>query len=145
MTFHSYANPTGRCVECGGSTPTLPACCDVSDPVPRGQSCPVQDTCDTALFYCLRALRSTGLCPQSEQITAPAALFDTRDFNFDSTFFGLDNPVVFNRAEPWQVSQLLLGVQSLPSCFAYACRDFRCFSSSVNALQDRIYALWMLI
>ncbi len=111
VTFHSYANPSGRCVRCEGATATVPGCCDVSDPVPLDQSCPVQDTCDTALDYCLRTLGSTGLCPTSEQTLAPSFLLDSRGSGFGSTFFGLDNPViVVHRTEPWQVSQLLMGV-----------------------------------
>ncbi len=103
-TFHSYANPTGRCVECGGATPTLPGCCDEPFPVPLNRSCPTQRTCDTAWSYCLRAVGSTEFCPPDEEIEAPDVLLDTREQNFNSTFFGLDNPVILNGAEPWQVS-----------------------------------------
>ncbi len=104
VTIHSFANPTGRCVQCGGATPTLPGCCDVAFPVTLEQNCPIQNTCDTAVNYCLRALRSTGLCPQSEQMLAPTFLVNSRGSDFGSDFFGLDNPIAFNRTESWQVS-----------------------------------------
>ena len=103
VTVHSYSNPTGRCVACGGATTALPGCCDVLFSVPLNQRCPIDfNTCDTALHYCFQAMGLTGDCPL---MLAPRVLINRREFDFDDTFFGLDNPVVIReRNGPWQVS-----------------------------------------
>ena len=104
VTFHSYANPTGRCVSCPGATPQVPACCDTSTPLSPDQSCPTSMTCAVAFAYCIRALQSTGTCSQSELMTAPAFVGEINFHNFTSRFFGLDNPLVRNSSDSWQVS-----------------------------------------
>ena len=102
LTVHSYSNPTGRCAACGGATPALPGCCDVPNPVPLDQSCPGGFfNCDTALNYCFQAVGATSTCPLIE---APSVVRNRREFDFDSSFFGLANPVITQRSGPWQVS-----------------------------------------
>ena len=98
VTIHSYSNPTGRCAACSEATPALPGCCDVPDPVPLDQSCPVADTCDTALFYCIRAVGSAGLCENSETISSGRILQNNREASF------ADNPLATMGSGPWQVS-----------------------------------------
>ena len=109
VLFRSYSNPRGRCLECGGGSE--PGCCDVLFPVPQDQNCLV-DLCDTALTYCFIPVGSTEICQQSEQTLAPRALLNTRGSTFDRDFFGLANPVVFNRSESWQVDTISYHVRS---------------------------------
>ena len=98
LTFNSYANPTGCCVECGGGS----ECCDVSSPVPSHENCPVEDTCDIiGLRYCLRDVRSTGIsCP----------IITINDYQLKESFwtagwlFFIPNPVPIVGEEPWRVS-----------------------------------------
>ena len=134
VMFHSYANPTGRCVGCGATTPMGPRCCDVSDLVPVDQSCPTGDTCDTRLGVCLRAVGTTGNdCPNEQFL--PALLFDSRLINFDSNFFGCSNPVIVEGFARWQVSSIsyiyyylltdLKVKDSLCKSYNFPIRDFR--------------------
>ena len=105
LDIRSYANPTGRCVGCDGDTPTDPGCCDVESPVPQDQSCPLSiSTCDTRVRYCLRPVRSTGICPDDQQIRTQGFFLNAREITFDSTFFGFVNPVPIISNESWQVS-----------------------------------------
>ena len=102
LTFHSYTNPTGRCVECGGGS----ECCDVSSPVPSHESCPVEDTCDVGLRYCVRDVGSTGInCPNNNQRLPTAGIFlNSRLIIFNDSVFGFPNPVPIVGEEPWKVS-----------------------------------------
>ena len=108
LNFHSYANPSGRCLTCAGAFPEasvlVPACCDVAESVPLDQSCPVSDTCDTVMSYYLRDLGFGEIYPLGLRSMAPLPLLDSRGFNFSSSFFGLVNPVVLKRPGPWEVS-----------------------------------------
>ena len=104
VTVRSYSNPTGRCAACGGATPALPGCCDVPDPVPLDQSCPTTDTCDTTLFYCVRAVGSAGLCQNDEIIITQIVFLNSRESFFGSTVFGSINPLTTSNNGSWQVS-----------------------------------------
>ena len=107
VTYHSYANPTGRCAECGEATPMDPQCCDVPDFVPVDQSCPTGDTCDIRLGYCFRPVGTTGNnCTQEEQFL-PSIELDSRSITFSTGFFGARNPITTLGIGPWRVSSIV--------------------------------------
>lgn len=108
VTYHSYVNPTRRCVDCGGGA--QPGCCEVLVPVPQSQTCPTEDTCDTALTHCIRSLGSNTNCTEAEDraTLAPTARLNVRStITFGADFFGLQNPVIYNSTQPYQVSSLI--------------------------------------
>ena len=103
VTFHSYSNPLGRCAECNGATPGVPACCDAPSPVPLDQSCPTEEVCDTVLMYCYREVVPTGpTCDQPN--IAPSILLNSNGSDSGLDVFGLSNPFTQDRSGSWQVS-----------------------------------------
>ena len=103
VTFHSYSNPSGRCAECNGAISTAPACCDAPTAVPQSQSCPTDDTCDTALMYCYRAVGTIGSLCNQPNLAPIAVLNGNESLDSSQDFFGLRNPFIQDRFGPWQV------------------------------------------
>ncbi len=102
ITFHSYDNPTGRCARCQGqSFGSTPGCCNENFVRSSRESCP-SVRCDTGMRICIRRLSLSG-CGIFDQI-APEFSFNTNNFIFTSSFFGLDNPSVVVDTAPWRVS-----------------------------------------
>ena len=110
VTFHSYSNPTGRCAECNGATPGVPACCDAPSPVPLDQNCPADESCDTRLTGCFRDVGSTGTC---QWIDFTGRILSGSSFTFEDSFFGFFNPVLLPRNRPWQVSSCIQHAHAL--------------------------------
>ncbi len=102
ITFHSYDNPAGRCVQCQGqSFGSTPGCCDENFVRSSSRSCP-SVRCDTAMHVCIRRLSLSG-CGLLNQV-APDFFLNANNIIFTSLFFGLDNPSVVVDTAPWRVS-----------------------------------------
>ena len=103
VTVHSYQNPAGRRVECPGCQPCLAGCCDENFVRPANQLCPSTDTCDTGLSYCVGPIGEE--CEEEDIVPSRQMLLNTNSIDFDSlgSLLGLDNPVIVERNEPWNV------------------------------------------
>ena len=107
VTIHSYQNPTGRCDGCRQSGFSNPGCCDESIIRSPSQSCEITvNTCDTAVDYCVRDLRSTATgCPEGQTVLSSFAVEETNTYSNSPIFFGLENPILITGQDmPWIVS-----------------------------------------
>ena len=102
VSIHSYRNPTGRCDGCQPGPD--PGCCDETSVRPEGDECPENSTCDPILGYCARPIG--GICSTEDFLASLTFFHNTNNVNFDlaGSLFGLDNPLVVERTEPWSVS-----------------------------------------
>ena len=102
VSVHSYRNPTGRCDECQPGPD--PGCCDETSVRPANEECPENSTCDPFLAYCTRPIG--GICSTDDILLSNMFFLNTNNVNFDlaGSLFGLDNPLVVERNEPWSVS-----------------------------------------
>ena len=113
VSINSYRNPTGRCDECQPGPD--PGCCDETSIRPEGDECPENSTCDPFLAYCTSPIGN--ICPTENFLFSPRFFSNTNNVNFDlaGSLFGMDNPLVVERNEPWSVSDI---VGSLFECSA---------------------------
>ena len=107
VTFQSYRNPTGRCVNCPDTSNR--GCCNENSIRQQDQTCSGSSTCDTGIGYCIRPLGATrtSCSPQQTTITSRFVRLNTNTFDFSNGLnsnFIAANPVTIERNESWRVS-----------------------------------------
>ena len=107
VTFQSYRNPTGRCVNCPATSNR--GCCDENSIRPQNQRCSNSSTCDTGIDYCIRPLGATqtSCSPQQATIISQSVRLNTNTLDFSNgqnSDFIAANPVTIASNESWRVS-----------------------------------------
>lgn len=111
VTFHSYENPTGRCIGCRENGNPGLGCCDESFIRSSTLMCSQDDTCDTTIDYCIRDLQSMADGCVNQTVFSQFAIQDTNSYFFSPVFFGVDNPLLIEaRNKSWNGIQLFLEV-----------------------------------
>ena len=107
VTFQSYRNPTGKCVNCPDTSNR--GCCDENFIRQQDQTCSGSSTCDTGIGYCIRPLGATQTSCPPQQATIISRFFhlNTNTFDFSNgqnSNIIPANPVTIASNEPWRVS-----------------------------------------
>ena len=128
ITFHSYNNPSGRCVYCPPYT-TNRGCCDENFVRPQNQRCNFSSTCDTVIGYCIRPLGANHMvCTDEELAGGEFGRYVKLETNYMDFTNGQNsdyipaNPVIRRSNESWRVSISIYTLMIL--IMINICREF---------------------